>query len=106
MAQTILVVEDDTKMVNLLRLYLEREGYGVIAAYDGREALEAAERTRPSLVILDLMLPHLDGVEVCQRLRATSGVPLVFLAALPGLVVRRFDHSLIADDYVPKPFSP
>ena len=106
MAQTILVVEDDTKMVNLLRLYLEREGYGVIAAYDGREALEAAERTRPNLVILDLMLPHLDGVEVCQRLRASSDVPILMLTARVDEVDRLLGLSLGADDYVPKPFSP
>src|SRR3972149_1418959 len=106
MAQTILVVEDDTKMVNLLRLYLEREGYGVIAAYDGREALEAAERTRPSLVILDLMLPPPDGVEVCQRLRATSDVPILMLTARVGEVDRLLGLSLGAADYVPKPFSP
>ena len=75
MAQTVLVVEDDAKMVNLLRMYLEREGYGVVAAYDGRAALDAVERTRPSLVILDLMLTHLDGVDVCQRLRAALMSP-------------------------------
>lgn len=106
MAQTILVVEDDTKMVNLLRLYLEREGYTVVATYDGRSALEAAERTRPNLVILDLMLPHVDGIEVCKQLRASSEVSILMLTARVDEVDRLLGLSLGADDYVPKPFSP
>lgn len=106
MAQTILVVEDDAKMVNLLRLYLEREGYTVVATYDGRSALEAAERTRPSLVILDLMLPHVDGIEVCKQLRVSSEVPILMLTARVDEVDRLLGLSLGADDYVPKPFSP
>jgi DNA-binding response OmpR family regulator len=106
LAQTILVVEDDTKMVNLLRLYLEREGYTVVATYDGRSALEAAERTRPSLVILDLMLPHVNGIEVCKQLRANSEVPILMLTARVDEVDRVLGLSLGADDYVPKPFSP
>lgn len=106
MTQTILVVEDDAKMVNLLRLYLEREGYRVVAAHNGRSALETAERTRPDLVILDLMLPHLDGIEVCQRLRATSAVPILMLTARVDEIDKLLGLSLGADDYVPKPFSP
>lgn len=106
MPQTVLVVEDDAKMVNLLRLYLEREGFGVVAAYDGRAALEAAARARPSLVILDLMLPHLDGIEVCRRLRQTSDVPILMLTARVDEVDRLLGLSLGADDYVTKPFSP
>ncbi|MGQ0569655.1 MAG: response regulator [Armatimonadota bacterium] len=106
MAQTILVVEDDAKMVNLLRLYLEREGFGVVTAYDGRAALEAAERGRPSLVILDLMLPHLDGIEVCRRLREASEVPILMLTARVDEVDKLLGLSLGADDYVTKPFSP
>lgn len=106
MAQTILVVEDEAKMVNLLRLYLEREGYTVVATHDGRSALEAVERARPSLVILDLMLPHLDGIEVCRRLRATSDVPILMLTARVDEIDKLLGLSLGADDYVPKPFSP
>ncbi len=106
MAQTVLVVEDDAKMVNLLRLYLEREGYTVVATHDGRSALEAAERARPSLVILDLMLPHLDGIEVCRRLRATSDVPILMLTARVDEVDKVLGFSIGADDYVSKPFSP
>jgi DNA-binding response OmpR family regulator len=104
--QTILVVEDDVKMVNLLRLYLEREGFAVVAAYDGREVLGAAERARPSLVILDLMLPHVDGIEVCRRLREHSDVPILMLTARVDEVDKLLGLSLGADDYVTKPFSP
>jgi len=106
MPQTVLVVEDDAKMVNLLRLYLEREGYGVVAAFDGRAAMETVERSRPNLVILDLMLPHLDGIEVCRRIRATSDVPILMLTARVDEVDKLLGLSLGADDYVTKPFSP
>jgi DNA-binding response OmpR family regulator len=106
MPQTVLVVEDDPKMVNLLRLYLERDGYGVVASYDGQAAMEAAERSRPSLIILDLMLPHLDGIEVCRRIRATSDVPILMLTARVDEVDKLLGLSLGADDYVTKPFSP
>ncbi len=93
-------------MVNLLRLYLEREGYEVIATHDGPTALEAADRARFNLVILDLMLPHLDGIEVCRRLRATSDVPIMMLTARVDEVDKLLGLSLGADDYVTKPFSP
>ncbi len=106
MSQTVLVVEDDSKIVNLLRLYLEREGFAVVAAGDGREALDAATRARPSLIILDLMLPHVDGVEVCRRLRATSDVPILMLTARVDELDKLLGLSLGADDYVTKPFSP
>jgi len=106
MAQTVLVVEDDPKMVNLLRLYLERGGFIVTAAYDGRAGLEAVERAHPDFVILDLMLPHLDGVEVCRRIRATSDVPILMLTARVDEVDKLLGLSLGADDYVTKPFSP
>jgi DNA-binding response OmpR family regulator len=106
MAQTVLVVEDDPKMVNLLRLYLERGGFIVTAAYDGRAGLEAVERAHPDFVILDLMLPHLDGIEVCRRIRATSDVPILMLTARVDEVDKLLGLSLGADDYVTKPFSP
>jgi DNA-binding response OmpR family regulator len=106
MAQTVLVVEDDAKIVNLLRLYLEREGYEVAAAYDGQAAIDAAARARPNLVILDLMLPRLDGVEVCRRLREHSDVPILMLTARVDEVDKLLGLSLGADDYVTKPFSP
>jgi DNA-binding response OmpR family regulator len=104
--QSILVVEDDSKMLNLLKLYLEREGYEVIATRDGTTAIEAANRARPNLVILDLMLPQLDGIEVCRRLRAASDVPIMMLTARVDEVDKLLGLSLGADDYVTKPFSP
>ena len=102
----MLVVDDDAKTVAAISLYLERAGFETIAAYDGRRALEAARLEAPDLVVLDLMLPLVDGREVCRRLRAESAVPIVMLTArateedvLAGL-------DLGADDYVAKPFSP
>jgi DNA-binding response OmpR family regulator len=77
----ILLVEDERKIVDLLRLYLEREGYVVASAADGEEGLKAFARVRPSLVILDLMLPLLDGLEVCRRIRQESQVPILMLTA-------------------------
>jgi len=106
MARTILIVEDDPKIVRLLRLYLEREGYGIISASDGRAALDVFDRTRPNLIILDLLLPHLDGVEVCRRLRARHDVPILMLTAKVDEVDKVLGLSLGADDYVTKPFSP
>lgn len=106
MAQSILVVEDDPKIVNLLRLYLEREGYSVLAAGDGRSAVEAAERAHPALIILDLMLPQMDGIEVTRRLRATSDIPILMLTARVDEVDKLVGLSMGADDYVTKPFSP
>jgi len=106
MPQTILIVEDDSKIVNLLRLYLERDGFSVAAAADGGAGLEAVDRLRPDLVILDLMLPRVDGVEVCRRIRTTSEVPVLMLTARVDEVDRLLGLSIGADDYVTKPFSP
>lgn len=106
MAQTILVVEDDPKIVNLLRLYLEREGYSVLAAGDGPSAVETAERAHPALIVLDLMLPQMDGIEVTRRLRATSDIPILMLTARVDEVDKLVGLSMGADDYVTKPFSP
>ncbi len=100
------ILEDDPKIVNLLGLYLKREGFNVASAADGREALDAATRIRPSLIILDLMLPHMDGVEVCRRLRAASDVPILMLTARVDELDKLLGLSLGADDYVTKPFSP
>lgn len=106
MTQSVLVVDDDPKIVNLLRLYLEREGYSVLTAFDGRGALETAARTHPSLIVLDLMLPHIDGWEVARHLRAASDVPILMLTARIDEVDKLLGLSLGADDYVTKPFSP
>jgi DNA-binding response OmpR family regulator len=106
MSQTVLIVEDDEKIVHLLRLYLEREGFAVSSASDGAEGVEAVSRLRPDLVILDLMLPRLDGIEVCRRIRASSEVPVLMLTARVDEVDRLLGLSIGADDYVTKPFSP
>jgi two-component system alkaline phosphatase synthesis response regulator PhoP len=102
----ILLVEDERKIVDLLRLYLEREGYAVSSAADGEEALKSFARLRPSLVILDLMLPLLDGLEVCRRIRQDSQVPILMLTAKDEEADKVIGLSIGADDYVTKPFSP
>ncbi|MHB8733433.1 MAG: response regulator transcription factor [bacterium] len=103
---TVLVVDDDHKLIALVRMYLERDGFTVVPAYDGRQALDLFARHRPGFVILDVMLPEMDGVAVCRALRKRSEVPILMLTArveesdkLSGLAVG-------ADDYVTKPFSP
>jgi DNA-binding response OmpR family regulator len=106
MTDKILVVEDDKKTASLIKLYLEREGFQSVIAYDGRQALELAEQHRPIFVILDLMLPLLDGWEVCRRLRQSSDVPILMLTARGEEVDRVSGLTLGADDYVVKPFSP
>ncbi len=104
--QPILVVDDDRKIVALVRAYLEREGYRVVAAYDGREALERARSDDPALIVLDLMLPEVDGLEVMRILRAESNVPVLMLTARSSLPERIIGLERGADDYLPKPFSP
>jgi DNA-binding response OmpR family regulator len=106
MADQILVVEDDKKTASLIKLYLEREGFQTVIAYDGQQALELAEQYRPIFVILDLMLPLVDGWEVCRRLRQSSDVPILMLTARGEEVDRVSGLTLGADDYVVKPFSP
>jgi DNA-binding response OmpR family regulator len=102
----ILVVDDDHKIVALVRAYLEREGYHVITAYDGREALRRARAEDPALIVLDLMLPEIDGLEVMRLLRADSDVPVLMLTARSSLPERIIGLERGADDYLPKPFSP
>jgi two-component system OmpR family response regulator len=102
----ILVVDDDRKIVALVRAYLEREGFTVITAYDGREALSQARAKDPALIVLDLMLPEIDGFEVMRLLRADSDVPVLMLTARSSLPERIIGLEKGADDYLPKPFSP
>jgi len=104
--ETILIVEDDKKTASLVALYLQREGFQTVIAGDGQEALELAERYKPIFVILDLMLPLMDGWEVCRRLRKFSDVPILMLTARGEEVDRVSGLTLGADDYVVKPFSP
>jgi two-component system, OmpR family, alkaline phosphatase synthesis response regulator PhoP len=107
--KTILVVEDDPNILNLVRLYLEKEGYVVVGAATGLEALSKVKEEHPHLVILDLMLPELDGLEVCKRIRAnpeTSLVPIIMLTAKAEEADTVIGLELGADDYITKPFSP
>ena len=103
---TILVVDDDQKTSKLITLYLVRDGYTVVPAFSGRDALALAAKHQPILTILDVMLPDLDGWEVCRRLRAVSAVPVLMLSSLGQAQDRIKGLQLGADDYVAKPFSP
>ncbi len=102
----VLIVEDDLKTANLLKVYLEREGYQTRAAADGAQAVDIAQRLSPALVVLDLMIPKLDGLEVCRRIRQISEVPILMLTARVEEVDKLVGLSVGADDYVTKPFSP
>ena len=102
----ILVVDDDPNVVKLVQLYLERDGHEVLSANNGATGLELARDEQPSLIVLDLMLPRLDGMEVCRALRKESSVPIVMLTAMVEEDDRLAGLDLGADDYVTKPFSP
>jgi two-component system alkaline phosphatase synthesis response regulator PhoP len=108
-ARKILIIEDERDILNLVVHYLEKEGFRTRTAVDGREGLLAARREHPDLVVLDLMLPGLDGLEVCKKLRAEPGtalIPIIMLTAKSELTDRVVGLELGADDYVTKPFSP
>jgi len=102
----ILIVDDDHKLVDLIRLYLARDGYRVLVAYDGRQALELARHKQPDLIVLDLMLPEVSGLDVCRTLRAESEVPVIMLTARTSEDDKLVGLDLGADDYITKPFSP
>ena len=104
--QTVLIMEDDRNTAALVALYLEREGFRPITVEDGRSGLSMVDEVRPDLVILDLMLPKMDGWEVCRRLRRKSEVPIIMLTARGEEIDRVAGLTLGADDYVVKPFSP
>jgi two-component system response regulator BaeR len=105
-AQRVLVVEDDRKISDLLQNYLRASGYVAEAVHDGRDALRQIERQAPDAVILDWMLPGLDGVSVCKQVRAFSDVPILMLTARIDEVDRLLGLDVGADDYVCKPFAP
>ncbi len=105
MARTILVVDDESTLRETLSESLEAEGYAVIQAADGREAVEAFRRHKPDLILLDLMLPELSGTEVCRVIRSESTVPILMLTAKIAEVDKIVGLELGADDYVTKPFS-
>jgi len=106
MAKKILVVDDEPKIVRIVRAYLERAGFRVIPAYSGREALDLFRREGPTLIVLDLMLPDLDGMDVAREIRRESDVPIVMLTARTDDEDRVAGLELGADDYVVKPFNP
>lgn len=100
----ILIVDDDTNICELLRLYLEKDGFETIVANDGEQALKEAEIRQPNLILLDIMLPKLDGWQVCRELRKTSSVPIIMLTAKGETFDKVLGLELGADDYVVKPF--
>ena len=102
----VLVVDDDVKTVELVKLYLNRDGYRVFTAYDGVEALRLARESHPDLIVLDLMLPGIDGLQICRTLRSESDVPIIMLTAKTTDQDKLTGLDLGADDYVTKPFSP
>ncbi len=106
MPELILVVDDEPKIIRLARDYLEKNGYRVVTAADGQSALTMARREKPDLIILDLMLPNMDGREVCKILRRESDVPIIMLTALAEEIDQVTGLEIGADDYITKPFSP
>jgi DNA-binding response OmpR family regulator len=106
MSQLILVVDDEPKVARLARDYLEKNGFRVVTASDGQAALTMARREKPDLLILDLMLPVIDGREVCRILRRESDMPIIMLTALSEEIDQVTGLEIGADDYITKPFSP
>ena len=101
----ILVVDDEKPISDIISFNLENEGYAIEKAYDGEQALEVFEKSQPDLVILDLMLPKMDGLEVCREIRKQSAVPVIMLTAKDSEIDKVLGLELGADDYVTKPFS-
>jgi DNA-binding response OmpR family regulator len=106
MSDNILIVDDEQRIIDLARMYIEQEGFRVESATDGREALDKILADEPALVVLDLMLPGMGGLEICRRVRAQSDVPIIMLTALSDDVDKIVGLELGADDYLTKPFNP
>ena len=107
MKQTILVVDDETSILELVRVYLEKEGYCVMVAQDGGQAIERINKDHPEMVVLDVMLPEVNGFEVCKRLRSQGNqVPIIMLTARDDDIDKILGLELGADDYLIKPFNP
>src|SRR3972149_332321 len=104
--KTVLLVEDEAAIGDVVRRYLERDGYRVMVASDGQRAVDEFQRLRPDLVLLDLMLPGLDGWEVCRRIRQQGGTPVIMLTARDEEADKLIGLELGAGDYITKPFSP
>src|SRR5690606_6744381 len=99
------VVDDEKPIADILQFNLEREGYEVVCAYDGEQAIQVAHQERPDLILLDIMLPHKDGMEVCRELRNYYNMPIIMLTAKDSEIDKVLGLELGADDYVTKPFS-
>ncbi|MCX7711994.1 MAG: response regulator transcription factor [Clostridia bacterium] len=106
MKQKILVVDDEAPICDLLKINLESEGYEVAIAFDGRDALKKVESFKPDLMILDVMLPEINGFEICKRVTAERPIPIIMLTAKSDLVDKVLGLELGADDYITKPFHP
>jgi len=104
--EKIMIVDDEKDIVDFVVAYLAKEGYPTIEAYDGRVALELWKKHRPDLVVLDILMPHLDGLSFCREVRKESGVPIIILSARSGEDDRIAGLEIGADDYMIKPFSP
>lgn len=104
--ERILVVDDEANILDLVTLYLERENYKVESAMDGKKALEITEENEPDLIVLDIMLPEIDGFEVCRQIRSSSEVPIIMLTARDEDIDKIVGLELGADDYLTKPFNP
>jgi DNA-binding response OmpR family regulator len=105
-SERILLVDDEANIIDLARMYLERDGFQVEAAVDGAEAVEKISELKPDLVVLDIMLPEIDGFEVCRRVRSESDVPIIMLTARDEDIDKIVGLELGADDYMTKPFNP
>ena len=105
-AQTVLVVEDEASIASFVALYLKNAGYDVATVANGTDALASVDREQPSLIVLDLMLPDIDGIEVCKRIRQRSDVPILMLTARDEDVDKIIGLEVGADDYMTKPFNP
>ncbi|HHC07325.1 MAG TPA: response regulator transcription factor [Actinobacteria bacterium] len=103
---TVLLIEDEPDIADLLRLYLEREGFSMVHAETGEDGLERLREREAAMVLVDIGLPGIDGIEVCRRIRATSDVPVIMLTARDSEVDKVVGLEIGADDYVTKPFSP
>lgn len=103
---SVLLVDDDLKLVRLLQSYFEKDGFLIYTAHDGLDALQIVRQRKPNIVVLDLMLPGLDGLEVCRKIRKDNDVPILMLTARDEETDRLIGLEIGADDYVTKPFSP
>jgi DNA-binding response OmpR family regulator len=103
---TVLVADDEKNILQLARMYLQAEGFTVETAGNGREALDKVKQAKPDLLVLDLMMPEIDGWEVCRRLRKESDLPIIMLTARDGEIDRILGLEMGGDDYLTKPFSP